>query len=97
MYLSLSFCCASLYSNTLYPAGQKSDFLCLRRTDKRKTNGEVIKHDRKKQQNKPNENPEHNDLTDTIPNEELKENMNDEKHKRQQRDNSQSERDYDTK
>ncbi|MED3626880.1 hypothetical protein ACTOTM_23070 [Bacillus subtilis] len=51
----------------------------------------------KKQQNKPNENPEHNDLTDTIPNEELKENMNDEKHKRQQRDNSQSERDYDTK
>ncbi|MGW6189116.1 hypothetical protein ACWF39_21825, partial [Bacillus subtilis] len=25
------------------------------------------------------------------------ENMNDEKHKRQQRDNSQSERDYDTK
>ncbi|MGG5774148.1 hypothetical protein ACLE91_05355 [Bacillus subtilis] len=51
----------------------------------------------KKQQNKPNENPEHNDLTDPIPNEELKENMNDEKHKCQQRDNSQSERDYDTK
>lgn len=32
----------------------------------------------RKQQNKPNENPEHNDLTDPIPNEELKENMNDE-------------------
>ncbi|QJC87332.1 YczO [Bacillus subtilis] len=32
----------------------------------------------RKQKNKPNENPEHNDLTDPIPNEELKENMNDE-------------------
>ncbi|ASP25080.1 hypothetical protein ACJGE4_02265 [Bacillus velezensis] len=51
----------------------------------------------RKQKNKPNENPEHHDLTDPIPLEELKENANDEKHKHDQRGNSQSERDYDTK
>ncbi|MEC1996185.1 hypothetical protein, partial [Bacillus subtilis] len=45
----------------------------------------------------PTEPPQPPAVTDPIPNEELKENMNDEKHKRQQRDNSQSERDYDTK
>ena len=32
----------------------------------------------RKQKNKPNENPEHHDLTDPIPLEELKENANDE-------------------
>ncbi|WP_437132156.1 hypothetical protein [Bacillus atrophaeus] len=49
----------------------------------------------RKQQNHKNENPEHNDLTDPIPLEELKENANDEKHKRDQREDSQSEQDYD--
>ena len=48
----------------------------------------------RKQKNKPNENPEHHDLTDPIPLEELKENANDEKHKHDQRDNSQRRFDY---
>ncbi|WP_406589624.1 hypothetical protein [Bacillus atrophaeus] len=51
----------------------------------------------RKQQNHKNENPEHNDLTDPIPLEELKENAHDEKHKRDQREDSQSEQDYDKK